>query len=120
MELNIESIFWSVNARSKTIVCSIYGKRIYFPKSVVGLSKCLEFLAQIFGSTEVLSEEVETVHIKVYGRDKSRGGYTVTLDCDKGDDHLGLNFSPDWSSRSLYSRLPKTVDGLIRALSDLK
>jgi len=55
----------------------------------------------------------------VYGRDTS-GGYVVTLDCEKDSDHLGLNINPDWSSGSIYSRLPKTVDGLIRALPDLK
>jgi len=118
-DLNIESLFWSVNARSKTIVAKIFGKSIYFPKSVVGLEKCLEFIGKVFGSTEVLSEEVETAHIKVYGRDTS-GGYVVTLDCEKDSDHLGLNINPDWSSGSIYSRLPKTVDGLIRALPDLK
>ncbi len=117
IELGIENIdLWVRVGRS--VVAEVYGKDVYFPKTVKGLEKCIKFLVAVFGN-EILQEEVDVVHLKVYGRSEY-GGYTVTLDCDKGDDHLGLNFSPDWSSRSIYSRLPKTVDGLIRALPDLK
>lgn len=59
------------------------------------------------------------VSIKRKGYINGKGWYTHGLKCFKSSDHLGECFDPDWSSGMIYSRLPKTIDGLLRGLRSL-